>query len=151
VAKTRGIAGLNLNIPPGAADHVIRSARTFPRDIHLLSMAPHMHLRGKSFTYTARYPDGKNEILLSVPKYDFNWQSVYRLAEPILLPRGTIIDCEAHFDNSAANPANPDPGRTVVWGEQTSDEMMIGFIDYYEDTPITMGSTAALRQKAHRR
>jgi thiol-disulfide isomerase/thioredoxin len=151
VAKTRGIAGLNLNIPPGAADHVVRSARTFPRDIYLLSMAPHMHLRGKSFTYTARYPDGRNEILLSVPKYDFNWQSVYRLAEPKLLPRGTIIDCEAHFDNSAANPANPDPRRTVTWGEQTSDEMMIGFIDYYEDAPITMGWTAALRRKPHGR
>ena len=95
-----------------------------------------MHLRGKSFTYTAHYPDGRHEILLSVPNYDFNWQSVYRLAEPKPLPKGTTIQCEAHFDNSAANPANPDPTQTVLWGEQTWDEMMIGFIDYYEDQPI---------------
>jgi thiol-disulfide isomerase/thioredoxin len=139
-AKTRGISGLDLRIPAGAADHVARAARTFHRDIHLLSMAPHMHLRGKSFTYTAYFPDGTSEILLSVPKYDFNWQSVYRLSEPKLLPAGTTLECKAHFDNSAANPANPNPGKTVVWGEQTWDEMLIGFIDYYEDRPIRAGS-----------
>lgn len=139
-AKTRGIAGMNLKIPPGAADHVEQAERTFQTDIRLLSMAPHMHLRGKSFTYTAHYPKGESEILLSVPRYDFNWQSAYRLAEPKLLPKGTILRCEAHFDNSAANRANPDPSRTVVWGEQTWDEMLIGFIDYYEDAPIAGGS-----------
>ena len=92
-----------------------------------------MHLRGKSFKFTAQYPDGHLEVLLSVPHYDFNWQSVYRLVEPKALPKGTLIQCDAEFDNSSANPANPDPDQTVLWGEQTWDEMMIGFIDYYED------------------
>ena len=104
---------------------------TANRDIQLLSLTPHMHLRGKSFTFTAAYPDGRREILLSVPRYDFNWQSVYRLSQPKAIPKGTNIECEAHFDNSAGNPANPDPSRTVTWGEQSEDEMMIGFIDYY--------------------
>ena len=80
-------------------------------------------------------------ILLSVPAYDFNWQSVYRLAEPKPLPMGTEIHCEAHFDNSAENLANPDPDRTVLWGEQSWDEMMIGFIDYFEDDPIGSGAS----------
>jgi len=135
LAVTRGISAWGLKIPPGASDHVERSAWSAPRDIHLVSMTPHMHLRGQSFTYTARYPGGREETLLSVPNYDFNWQSVYRLAEPKSLPAGTTIECEAHFDNSALNPANPDPSKTVLWGEQTWDEMMIGFIDYYEEDP----------------
>ncbi len=142
LATTRGIAGWGLKIPPGAADHVQPAAWTAPRDLHLLSMTPHMHLRGKSFEYRAKYPDSRQETLLSVPAYDFNWQSVYRLAEPLALPQGTTIQCEAHFDNSTANLANPDPKQTVLWGEQTSDEMMIGFIDYYEDAPANVQTSA---------
>ena len=118
LAVTRGIAGWGLKIPPGAPDHVQRAAWPVRRDLRLLSMTPHMHLRGKSFQYSAHYPDGRDEILLSVPNYDFNWQSVYRLTELKPLPKGTMIYCEAHFDNSAANSANPDPGQTVLWGEQ---------------------------------
>jgi hypothetical protein len=110
-------------------------------DVQLLSFMPHMHLRGKSFTYTAHYPDGRSEILLSVPHYDFNWQNVYRLAEPKHIPKGTTVLCEAHYDNSAANFANPDPTKTVVWGEQTWDEMLIGYIDYIEDHPFRSGSS----------
>ena len=90
-----------------------------------------MHLRGKSFSYTAAFPDGRREILLSVPHYNFDWQSTYRLLEPITLPAGSASQCEAHFDNSADNPANPDPRRAVTWGDQTWEEMMIGFVDYY--------------------
>ena len=86
-------------------------------------------LRGKSFRYTATFPDGSHEVLLSVPAYDFAWQSVYRLAEPRHIPKGTRIDCLAHFDNSSKNPSNPDPSRKVVWGDQTFEEMMIGYID----------------------
>jgi thiol-disulfide isomerase/thioredoxin len=145
LAVTRGIAGWGLTIPPGVADHVQRAGWTVPTDSHLLSMTPHMHLRGKSFMFVAHTPDGRDETLLSVPNYDFNWQSVYRLAEPKALPRGTTLHCEAHFDNSAANPANPDPGQIVHWGEQTDDEMMIGFIDYYEDAPIPAGTMATQR------
>ena len=96
---------------------------------------PHMHLRGKDFRYAVTYPDGRSEVLLSVPAFDFAWQSVYRLAEPKALPKGTRIDCLAHFDNSAGNPANPDPTATVHWGDYTWDEMMIGYIDYSLDQP----------------
>ncbi len=133
VAVTRGIAQHNLRIPPGATDHVERADWTLKHDSHLLSFSPHMHLRGKSFRYEAHYPDGRVEVLLSVPSYDFNWQSVYRLVEPKALPKGTRIHCEAHYDNSSANLANPDPTREVLWGEQSWDEMLMGYLDYYED------------------
>jgi peroxiredoxin/mono/diheme cytochrome c family protein len=140
LAITRGLPQRNLAIPPGASDHVEFADWKIRNDVRLLSFMPHMHLRGKSFTYTAQYPDGRSEILLSVPHYDFNWQSVYRFAEPKRLPKGTTILCEAHYDNSAANLANPDPTSTVKWGEQTWDEMLIGYLDYIEDKPIQTGS-----------
>jgi len=134
-AQTRPIAQHRFAIPPGAADHEVTSSLTLQRPIRLLGFMPHMHLRGKDFRYTAVTPDGKSEVLLAVPAYDFAWQSAYRLAEPKALPAGTRIDCVAHFDNSAANPANPDPGKTVTWGDQTFEEMMIGYIDFIEDDP----------------
>jgi mono/diheme cytochrome c family protein/peroxiredoxin len=133
VAITRGLAAHGLRIPPGASDHVERADWTINSDVHIISLSPHMHLRGKSFVYQAHYPDGRVEVLLSVPRYDFNWQSVYRFAEPKQFSKGTRIHCEAHYDNSTANPANPDPGRTVTWGEQSWDEMMMGYLDYFED------------------
>jgi hypothetical protein len=128
--KTRAIAQHRLNIPPGEANHKVESATTFPQETLLINMLPHMHLRGKSFEYRVVYPDGKRETLLSVPRYDFNWQTYYRLEKPLRLPAGTRIECTAYFDNSAANPNNPDPTKLVRWGEQTWDEMMIGFVDY---------------------
>jgi hypothetical protein len=131
LAETKGIPAHQLRIPPGDPDYTLRSFWTPKRDIQLLSLEPHMHVRGKSFLITAEYPDGRNEVLLSVPHYDFNWQTVYRLIRPKSIPKGTRIHCEAHFDNSPSNPANPDPTRTVTWGEQSWDEMMIGLIDYY--------------------
>ncbi|MBX6315130.1 MAG: redoxin domain-containing protein [Isosphaeraceae bacterium] len=133
LAITKGIACKDLVIPPGARAYPARATFTVPVDALLLSLMPHMHLRGKDFVYQARYPDGRVETLLSVPAYDFAWQSVYRLATPKPLPRGTRLDCLAHFDNSADNPNNPDPSQTVTWGEQTWDEMMIGYIDYSVD------------------
>ncbi len=141
LAVTRGIAGWGLKIPPRTARYPMKAAWTTDHDIHLLSLSPHMHLRGKSFKFTAEYPDGHLEILLSVPHYDFNWQSAYRLVEPKALPKGTLIQCDAEFDNSASNPANPDPDKTVRWGEQTWDEMMIGFMDYYEDDRAPLDRT----------
>ncbi|MCG3199601.1 MAG: hypothetical protein GHCLOJNM_04125 [bacterium] len=128
---TRGIANTKLRIPPHAPDHVEFAHEKFERDAYLLAMLPHMHLRGKSFKYTAFYPDGSSEILLSVPKWDFGWQNAYRLAEPKRIPKGTRIECEAHWDNSAANPANPDPNAEVRFDEQTNDEMLIGYYDFY--------------------
>ena len=128
-AFTQSAEDHKFSIPPYAATHEVRSSFTAPTDFHLYSFSPHMHIRGKDFKYTATYPDGRSEILLSVPAYDFGWQSTYILTEPRAMPRGTRIDCVAHFDNSADNPANPDPSRRVEWGEQSFDEMMIGYFD----------------------
>lgn len=114
-------------IPPRVEDHVIRSKYVFKEDRILYNMAPHMHMRGKSFTFAARYPDKRTEILLDVPRFDFNWQIQYDLAEPKLMPKGTVLECVAHYDNSAKNPANPDPNAVVTFGEQTWNEMMIGW------------------------
>jgi hypothetical protein len=88
-----------------------------------------MHVRGSAFKYEAKFPDGKTETLLDVPHYDFNWQTSYRLAERHLVPAGTAIHATAHYDNSAANPNNPDPTKLVRWGDQTWNEMMIGYFD----------------------
>jgi hypothetical protein len=98
-------------------------------------MTPHMHVRGKDMTYTARYPDGRTETLLSVPKYDFEWQITYQLAEPKVMPKGTKLEVVAHFDNSPANRFNPDPTQEVRWGDQTWEEMMIGFFGTIADPP----------------
>lgn len=114
-------------IPPGAADHPVRSSHKFRQDRLLLSLTPHMHLRGKSFRYDAVYPDGTRETLINVPRWDFNWQIDYALAEPKLMPKGTRLECFATFDNSPGNPSNPDPTKLVRFGEQTWDEMMIGW------------------------
>ena len=116
-------------IPPGASDYQVVAGWKADQDELLLNMTPHMHLRGKSFRYEAVYPSGEKEILLDVPDYDFNWQLKYVLAQPKLLPKGTRIICTAVYDNSDANLANPDPTRKVRWGDQSWDEMMIGFFD----------------------
>ncbi len=123
-AGNRGI-----RIPAGEANYKAEGLQNFSRDMNLLAFFPHMHLRGKSFRYTAVYPDGQEEILLDVPRYDFAWQNAYELAEPKLMPRGSKLRCEAVFDNSAANLANPDPTSAVRWGDQTWEEMMIGYFD----------------------
>jgi peroxiredoxin/mono/diheme cytochrome c family protein len=119
-------------IPPNESHHQVVASKRFHNDVELLSLMPHMHLRGKDFRYVAHYPNGKSEILLNIPTYDFNWQHRYRYEKPFFLPKGTKIECIAHFDNSAANPANPDPKKTVRWGDQTWEEMMIGFIKYVD-------------------
>jgi len=122
-----GSLNFRFRIPPGAEKHRVTSSAKFSQDMELLSLMPHMHLRGRDFRYTARFPDGSSRILLNVPDYDFNWQHRYRLEQPVLLPAGTTLECVAHFDNSIHNPANPDPEQTVRWGDQTWEEMMIGW------------------------
>jgi len=117
-------------LPAGEGAYEAKSETAFDHDADLYSFLPHMHLRGKDFRYEVVYPDGKRETLLSVPRYDFNWQSTYRLEKPLHLPAGTRIECTAHYDNSKHNPNNPDPAKRVRWGDQTWDEMMIGFVDY---------------------
>ena len=101
----------------------------------MTSLTPHMHMRGKDMTYTALYADGTSEVLLSVPRYDFNWQITYELAAPKRLPKGTKVEVVAHFDNSPANKYNPDPTKDVKWGDQTWEEMMIGFWGSVVDRP----------------
>jgi len=124
-----GVTGnVTFKIPPHDPNYEIRSKKKVRKDTLLLSMLPHMHLRGKSFRYEVAYPDGTKEVLLDIPKYDFNWQMWYQLAEPKLIPKGSVIHCTAAFDNSADNVANPDPSQTVTWGEQTWEEMMFGFM-----------------------
>ena len=132
---TEPIANLFVHIPPGADNHKIESEFTFKDDAHIIGFMPHMHLRGKDFLYEAIYPDGKKEVLLSVPSYNFNWQSAYRYDQPRAMPKGTRIHCVAHYDNSAKNPNNPDPTKRVFWGDQTWEEMMIGWMDYVYDRP----------------
>jgi hypothetical protein len=108
---------------------VTATSRFIDGDLTLLSLSPHMHLRGKAFRYELVSPSGEREVLLDVPAYDFNWQTRYRLAEPRRLPAGSVIYCRAVFDNSDANLANPDPTKSVRWGDQSWDEMMLGFFD----------------------
>jgi peroxiredoxin len=141
--ETHGIGNQRFLIPAGEPYHEVKSQFTLPRDATVLSFMPHMHLRGKDFLYRATYPDGRTETLLSVPRFDFAWQSTYRCAEPQHLPKGTRIDCTAHFDNSADNPANPDPTKSIHWGDQTWDEMMIGYMDFYWDQPPGAAKAAA--------
>jgi hypothetical protein len=102
-------------------------------DVTLRSLLPHTHLRGKSWEYTAIDPDGRSEVILAVPKYDFNWQTDYIFAEPLKLPKGTRIHAVAHYDNSPTNKSNPDPGVDVAWGDQTWEEMMFTGIVYSID------------------
>jgi hypothetical protein len=123
------LPNLTFRIPPGAANQRGEMTFTFPKDGLVLSFMPHMHLRGTSAKYVARYPDGKSETLLYVPDYDFNWQSVYRFAEPLRVPKGTKLSWIGHWDNSADNPRNPDATKEVRWGLQTWDEMQNGWMD----------------------
>ena len=127
------IQNSGFEIPAGADNHQVRASMTFDQDSTVLGLLPHMHYRGKDFTYTAHYPDGTSEVLLSVSDYDFNWQTLYELAEPKKVPAGTRIECVAHYDNSANNPDNPDPSRSVRFGNESYDEMMIGFVDAVVD------------------
>ena len=117
-------------IPPHAENYRVDSSRgDWPENARLLSMAPHMHLRGKSFRFDGVWPDGRREILCDVANYDFNWQNSYQLATPFAIPVDFTMQCIAHYDNSAKNLANPDPSASVRWGDQTWNEMMIAFFD----------------------
>ena len=113
-----------LHIPPGAADHRVDAEMTVGQDITLWSMIPHTHVRGKRWIYDVTYPDGRKDTILSVPKYDFNWQTDYVFKQPLKLPKGAKLHAIAWYDNSTANKSNPDPTKDVWWGDQTWEEMM---------------------------
>jgi hypothetical protein len=124
------VINTHIRIPAGAREHLETKTNNFTRDVLLYSMNPHMHYRGKSMRYEAHYPDGTKEVLLSVPRYHFNWQRGYKLATPKLLPKGTDLVVYAVWDNSELNHDNPDPNRVVKWGEQTFDEMFFASYQY---------------------
>jgi mono/diheme cytochrome c family protein/peroxiredoxin len=129
--RTLPIPDRDLRIPPGAAHHVETASRRLSNDLPLLSLMAHLHVRGKAFRFELLSPEGAPEVLLDLPAYDFNWQLRYDLRQPRLLPRGSTVRVTAVFDNSAGNPANPDPTKLVRWGPQTSDEMLIGYLEYF--------------------
>jgi len=127
-------------IPANDGNAEVRATQLLAKDTLVTSLTPHMHVRGKDMTYIAHYPDGTDETLLSVPKYDFNWQITYELAQPKLLPKGTKVEVIAHYDNSTANKFNPDPTMDVRWGDQTWEEMMIGFFSTVVDVPPSLAT-----------
>jgi hypothetical protein len=103
---------------------------------------PHTHLRGKGWEYRLVYPDGRSQVVLSVPKYDFNWQTYYVFTTPLVAPKGSRLEATAHYDNSVNNKWNPDPKVDVRWGEQTWQEMQYSGITYYVDQPAVPATTA---------
>ena len=123
-----------IKVRAGASHHREEHVMKFAKEVRLVSLRPHMHLRGKSWRYEAIFPDGRTETLLNVPNWDFNWQTEYFFSEPILLPGGTKLRSTAHFDNSTDNLANPDPTKDVRYGRQTFEEMMNGWVKY--DVPL---------------
>ncbi len=133
VVRVAGIAQHRLRIPANDPNHQELASLQVPFDVHVMSFMPHMHVRGKAFRYEAQLPDGETKTMLDVPRYDFNWQLRYELREPLTLPAGSTINVTAWYDNSRNNPANPDPDKLVRWGPQTTDEMMLGYVEYYSD------------------
>jgi hypothetical protein len=133
----------SLRIPPDNPNHRVDANVTLLADATLQSLFPHMHLRGKAFSYTATYPTGETETLLEVPKYDFNWQLTYYLEKPLVLPKGTKLRATAYYDNSPNNPSNPDPKKEVYWGDQSWEEMLAGFVDLA--IPVDMDPVTLVR------
>jgi mono/diheme cytochrome c family protein/thiol-disulfide isomerase/thioredoxin len=153
LVRTAAVANIRLRIPPGAANHRETGQLRVPADAKILAFMPHMHVRGKAYRYELELPGQPKRTVLDIPKYDFNWQLRYELREPLEAPRGAVLHGTAWYDNSADNPANPDPTKTVRWGQQTVDEMMLGYIEYYiegEDpmNPMDLPGRGALRGRA---
>ena len=147
--KVFGIANKNIKIPPHAEDHRETASRPLPHDVQVLSFLPHMHLRGKAARYDLLPANGtKIETLLDIPRYDFNWQLLYRLAEPRILRKGDKIQFTCWFDNSANNPAisDDDRNKTVKWGPQTKDEMHLGYVEYIVPGAKPGDSIAGMRR-----
>src|SRR5579863_544423 len=136
-------------IPPGDPDYRVDATFEVRKDVKLVGLHPHMHSRGKDFEYRLVFPDGRKETILSVPVYNWHWQLWYNLAEPIALPQGTKIECTAHFDNSPNNPENPDPTKSVIWGQQSWDEMMVGFINLKFDATMSAKELSAPEGAVH--
>ena len=143
LAETRVINGKEVktrgrlpNIPPRADNWEISAETPIKEAITLYAFAPHMHLRGKDIKYTLIWPDGRKQVLLDVPKFDFNWQLHYELAEPLKIPAGSRMHAVAHYDNSIKNRYNPAPDKEVYWSEQSWDEMFIPWFEYTVDSKL---------------
>jgi hypothetical protein len=147
IVNSKAAFDVRFAIPPNADNYEVKAVYEFEEDSHIISMMPHMHVRGKDIVYRAIYPDGRSEILLSVPRYNFNWQVYYYPLKPLAAPKGTRIEAVAHYDNSVKNPRNPDPGREVRFGEQTWDEMMNAFFDFTLDNPKVVERAATGSQR----
>jgi len=149
VMNVEPLGNMMFKIPAGSPDYSVSATYTFKQDGTILAINPHMHLRGKAAKYTAKFPDGREEVILDVPKYDFQWQHTYYFAEPLRVPTGTKITTQYWWDNSPANPANPDPTVDVRWGEPTTDEMAFGWMRYIEGDPlgIVVGQPLTEEQK----
>jgi len=138
VLRRMDLRNFFFRIPAGAPAHEVKRCYTFERDKLLLSITPHMHYRAHDVTYELVRPNGRHETVLVVPYYDFNWQLVYRLKEPLKVEKGSRLIVTAHYDNSPNNPANPDPAQAVRWGDKSEEEMMTSWIEYFDaagDTP----------------
>ncbi|MCA8991623.1 MAG: redoxin domain-containing protein [Planctomycetaceae bacterium] len=130
VVKTMEVAEHRFELQPNTDDQEVKAeSKKSPVPIQLISLSPHMHVRGKTFKYEIELKNGKRKTLLDIPHYDFNWQTQYRFADPIEVPAGARMICTATYDNTAKNLANPDPNKLVTWGDQSWDEMMIGYFD----------------------
>jgi mono/diheme cytochrome c family protein len=133
--RTSAFVNTLLVLPPGERNKAVDSAIRFTEDTLIYALFPHTHLRGKSWEYRLVYPDGRAEVVLSVPTYDFNWQTYYVFTKPLTVPKGARLEATAHYDNSTANPWNPDPNAEVRWGEQTWQEMQYSGITYSVKDP----------------
>ncbi len=128
-----GISNHRFEIPAGDDNYRIDAKIPVPFDAKVLALFPHAHLRGKAAKFEIKTPEGKSATILDVPHYDFNWQLQYRFADPVTAPRGSALTYTAWYDNSDKNPANPDPKKTVRWGQQTYEEMHLGYVEYVRD------------------
>ena len=135
--QTLSASNGTFKIPPGAPNYQVDASFEVAKEVTLASIHPHMHTRGKDFEYRLVFPSGETKTILRVPAYNWHWQLWYNLEVPIVLPKGTRIECTAHFDNSPHNPENPDPTKTVIWGQQSWDEMMVGFFNLVYDARMS--------------
>lgn len=142
VVRIASLSNHKLSIPPRDPNYSARQRLYVPNDVELMSFLPHMHLRGKAFRYDVIDPDGERSTLLDVPEYDFNWQLQYRYTKPRLIKGGSTLEAIAWYDNSSDNPANPNPNQTVKWGDQTDEEMLVGYVEYYVPGAGVAGTTS---------
>ncbi len=145
--RRNGITNAIFEIPPGHPNWEVGAARTFEKATTILTLHPHMHLRGKAAKYVAIYPDGTRDTLIDIPRFDFNWQLDYSFKEPLDVPAGTRVEFTAYYDNSVDNVFNPDPTIPMGWGGPTTMEMMIGYVSYCDTEPVQIPAESSSRNR----